>query len=44
MLPADGYGIPSICQNFESKGSTGYDEISSTVAKSWIHDIISPLD
>ena len=43
MLPTNNDEILSICSNFESKGSAGYDEISSTIAKSTMQCIISPL-
>ena len=35
--------ILSICANFESKDSAGYDEISSSIAKSTMQCIITPL-
>ena len=43
MLPTNNDEILSICANFESKDSAGYDEISSTIAKSTMQCIISPL-
>jgi len=43
MLPTNNDEILSICTNFESKDSAGYDEISSTIAKSTMQCRISPL-
>ena len=43
MLPTNNDEIPFICANFESKDSAGYDEISSTIAKSTKQCIISPF-
>ena len=43
MLPTNNDEILSTCANFESKDSAGYDEISSTIAKSTMQCIISPL-
>ena len=43
MLSTNNDEILSICVNFESKDSAGYDEISSTIAKSTIQCILSPL-
>jgi len=43
MLPTNNDEILSICANFVSKDSAGYDEISSTIAKSTMQCIISPL-
>ena len=43
MLPTNNDEILSICANFESKDSAGYDEISSTIAKAAMQCTISPL-
>ena len=43
MLPTNNDEILSICANFESKDSAGYDEISSTITKSTMQCILSPL-
>ena len=43
MLPTNNDKMLSICANFESKDNAGYDEISSTIAKSTMQCIISSL-
>ena len=43
MLPTNNDEILSICANFQYKDSAGYDEIFSTIAKSTMQCITSPL-